>query len=332
MVFRIHGAVETVVVGKAFSLDALAQKQYAHRLALLPGNALVQIGSFVLFPAMSRLAAEPARLANAFRRALQWSWIGAIAVAGLTIAVGAPTVVLLFGAGYRDAGLAFVAMAGFGLGVALQASGSEVIKATGRTRLLNWTTAASMTFGIGLLVLLLPLGLVGVGLAVSATELLVGVIVLVLTTRVLAVSAAQLSRVLVPPLLAGAVATAVVTWSGSGAVYGDGRGGAWALLTIAADTSLFVLLFGAGMVLLAPSLVRRAISSVIRHIYRRIAPADGVERRDRELDRPTVVIPVVGTGSDDAVALRAYGNQEWVSPVARTLPMRTIEETHRHDR
>ena len=94
---------------------------------------------------------------------MSWIWLAAAGIAGLTVAAGQPAVVLLLGEPWREAGTAMVAMVGFGLGTALQSASSETIKATGRTRLFHWTSACLLLLGVGLLVALLPLGLIGVG-------------------------------------------------------------------------------------------------------------------------------------------------------------------------
>ena len=92
------------------------------------------------------------------------------------IALGVPTVVVVLGSPWREAGVVVTAMAGLGLGKALISVSEEAIKGGGRTKLLNWYTLTEVTLGLVLLIVLIkPLGLIGVGLAVSLTSLAVGV-------------------------------------------------------------------------------------------------------------------------------------------------------------
>ncbi|MBA2309752.1 MAG: lipopolysaccharide biosynthesis protein, partial [Pseudonocardiales bacterium] len=149
LVERVRTAAEITLVGRTLQAETLGQYRYAQRLSMIPALAVVQIGCYVLLPAFSRLADKPERLTRAFLRALQWIWIAAVPVAGLLVAIGEPAVVVLLGERWRDAGVALMAMSGYGLGIALQAAGSEVIKGSGRSQLLNWTTGTSLVLGIG---------------------------------------------------------------------------------------------------------------------------------------------------------------------------------------
>ena len=65
------------------------------------------------------------------------------------------------------AGAATAAMAGIGLGTALSCVSTVAIKGAGRSSLMNWTTALNLGLRVGLIVLLMPFGLVGVGIAIS---------------------------------------------------------------------------------------------------------------------------------------------------------------------
>ena len=130
----------------------------------------------VLFPAFSRISDDSSRFRAAFLRALGWIWFAALPIGALLVVVGQPVVVLLLGEEWRSAGAAAAAMAGVGLGTALLAVAREAIKGAGRSSLLNWSTALSLVVGLPLIVLLLPFGLVGVGIAISVTYLVVGLV------------------------------------------------------------------------------------------------------------------------------------------------------------
>jgi PST family polysaccharide transporter len=179
-------------------------------LLLIPALAVVQVGSYVLFPAFSRLADEPERLKRAFLRALRWIWFVSAPVTALTVAVGESAAVVLLGDRWREAGVFVVAAAGYGAGAALEAVANEVIKAGGRPRLLHWTSVTQLLLGVGLVAALLPFGLFGVGLAISATQITIGVLVLGLARKVVAFSAPELLRIIVPPVVASALACAAV--------------------------------------------------------------------------------------------------------------------------
>jgi PST family polysaccharide transporter len=188
VVNRARDLLETAVVGGALNSTALGYYRYGRRLGALPEMAVIEVGSYVLFPAFSRLAGDPIRFRSAFLRALQVLWCLMAAVAFFIVAVGEPLVTVLLGEKWRGAGVMLVALAGIGPGVALMAVGMESIKGVGRTRLLHWVTLVTTALGIGLLFVLLPFGVAGVGLALSISSRVVGVLSLLLARPLAGVS------------------------------------------------------------------------------------------------------------------------------------------------
>ena len=158
---RARETFEQVIVGRALGIGDLGQYRYAYRLASLPSQAIITICSHVLFPAFSRISDDSSRFRAAFLRALGWIWFAALPIGALLVVAGQPVVVLLLGEVWRPAGAAAAAMAGIGLGTALDSVGWEAIKGAGRSSLLNWLTALHVGLGLPLIVLLLPFGLVG---------------------------------------------------------------------------------------------------------------------------------------------------------------------------
>ena len=168
--YRLRTAVEALVVGRVLSTAALGFFRYGQRIALIPQVGIIQVGATTLFPAFSRIAGDRKRFAAAYLRALHWSMVGAAAGTGLMIAAGEPAVVVLFGERWRGAGVALVAMSGLSIGSAIAVVAQDVIKAHGRTRLINWFTLADLFLGVGfLLVLIRPFGFVGASLYISLT-------------------------------------------------------------------------------------------------------------------------------------------------------------------
>lgn len=207
---RIVPMFETVAVGRSLGEAPLGHYRYGKRLSMLPGVALVQVCSYVLFPAFARIAGEPERLRRAYLRSLGYVWFVAAPCAAVLVALGEPLVVVLLGEPWRGAGVALVAMSGYSLGEAMNVASAEVIKGAGRSRLLNYMTLANLVGGVGLLVVLLPLGLVGVGLAISVTAVAVGLTGVHLARGVVGASLPEVLGRLVPAAVAAAVATAVV--------------------------------------------------------------------------------------------------------------------------
>jgi O-antigen/teichoic acid export membrane protein len=254
--------VETALVGRVLSPTALGHYRYGRKLATLPGVAVIEVFSYVLFPAFSRIAKDAERFRAVFLRALAMIWCAACPLAGLLVAIGEPLVVVLLGERWRPAGALLVAMAGFGPGVAMSAVGTEAIKGYGRPRLLNWLTLASAVLGVGLLVALLPLGLVGVGLAVSLDSLVVGLLALLLARRVVAVSLGDLTRALVPPLLATALAVGAIGALERLLLCSDDRHPAFGVALLLGESVAFAGVFALGMFVCVPAQTTTLVRAV----------------------------------------------------------------------
>lgn len=206
----LRATVESALVGRQLGEGALGQYRYGSRLAALPTVAVVEVGAYLLLPAFSRVSKEPARFRSAFLRALRWMWFLAVPTAALVGLCGAQLVVVVLGEVWRGAGLLLVAMAGVAVGVALQAVAGEAVKASGRSRLLNRVSVAQLLAGVALLVALLPMGLVGVGLAVSLTEVGAGLLLLAVVRPIVGVTWRDLVRTLWPQTAAAALASSCV--------------------------------------------------------------------------------------------------------------------------
>lgn len=210
LVVQIRETAEATIIGRGLGEAALGNYRYGTRIGTLPGMAVFEIGSYVLFPAFSRISTESGRMHAAFLRALRWIWFAAAPVAALVVALGEEAVIIVFGHPWRDAGLFLVAVAGYGLGNALQAVAGEAIKAAGRSALFHWISGIELVLGLGLVVLLLPFGLVGVGLAISVTEIISGIVLLVLAKPIVGYRFGELLRILTPPALAAAIGLVTV--------------------------------------------------------------------------------------------------------------------------
>ena len=116
---RSREMVEQTLVGRQLGTGDLGQYRYAYRIASMPSMAVIQICSYVLFPAFSRISGDPIRFREAFLRALGWIWFAALPAGMLLVVAGEPIVVLLLGEQWRTAGTATGAMAGIGLGLSL---------------------------------------------------------------------------------------------------------------------------------------------------------------------------------------------------------------------
>ncbi|MGQ0574876.1 MAG: lipopolysaccharide biosynthesis protein [Pseudonocardia sp.] len=252
VVWQVREAGQAALVGRFLGAASLGQFRYGRRVGLLPTQAVVQVGSYVLFPAFSRLADDADRLKQAFLRSLRWLWIATAPVAALIVALGEPAVVILLGERWREAGIFLVAMAGYGATVGLKATANEVIKGSGRSRLLNRVSVVALGLGLGLVVVALPYGLFAVGLAISATEMTLAVMAMVLARSVIGYSVRELVRLLIPPLVGSVAGLAVIGLLDRLVIDADDYSGFLGLGIVGAETLGFLAIYVAVLRMLDP--------------------------------------------------------------------------------
>lgn len=253
VVDRAVEVVETVVVGNRSSTPTLGNYRYGRRLAFMPVMAIVQVCSYVLFPAFARISDDAERFRSGFLRALGWMWLAVVPLTGLIAVVGEPTVVLVLGERWRGAGELVVAMSGVGIGYVLMSVCAEALKGAGRSHRINWMTGVATVTAIPLVLILVHFGLRGVGIALSVSAILTGLTGLVLTRTVVDVPVAELFRCLVPTTVAAAIATAVIALGEYGFVHVDHHGIAAGLGLVLVECIAFALLFAAALQILSPS-------------------------------------------------------------------------------
>jgi PST family polysaccharide transporter len=260
--------VEQVLIGRNLGTAALGQYRYAYRIGWMPGMAIIQAFSYVLYPAFARIADDATRFREAFVRALGWIWFAALPVGALMVVVGQPVVVLLLGEEWRSAGAATAAMAGIGLGTALSAVSSVAIKGAGRSSLLNWMSALSLGLGVGLVVLLLPFGLVGVGIAISLTYLIVGCLGVELARSVVSASFREIVSCLAPSTLSALLAFAVVFPLERLFVRSDQNTELLGLASVVGECLLFTLVYLCALRLVSPTRFRSVRDVAVRALAR----------------------------------------------------------------
>ena len=209
--------------------------------------------------------------------------VGAAAGTGLMIAMGEPAVVVLFGERWRGAGVALVAMSGVSIGAAIAVVAQDVIKAHGRTRLMNWCTLADVFLGVGfLLVLTRAFGFVGASLYISLTVLIDAAILLGLAQQLVIVPLRRVLTVLAPPIPGLLIATMATWWLEHDILRADSRGPILAVTLLAVDALVFCLLYLALLTLFA----RSTAVTIVRSVPVLIAGFRGHRQRRARYSRP----------------------------------------------
>lgn len=273
--YRLKNMLEAVIVGRSLREEGLGQYRYAQRIGQIPVRAIINVGGVALFPAFARISGhgDKERLRAAYLLALQWAMICAAPLTALMIAVGLPSVVVVLGERWREAGVAVVAMAGVGVGRALQSVSQEAIKGAGRTSLIHWCTAVEVIGGLVLVLSLIgPFGLLGVGLAASITAVLVGTIYVVFARSVIEVGTKHLLRAIIPPLPAAAVACGVTLYLERHVFHSDSHAALVAVSLLLADAVILVTTYLAALFVIEPKVLRQSTAVVLR-LTRRLVPS-----------------------------------------------------------
>jgi PST family polysaccharide transporter len=260
--WRIRAVAQTALLGRTLGESALGQYRYGSRLGELPRTAVIQVGAFAILPAFSRISEDAERFRRGFLQAMRWGWVLAAPVTGLIVALGEPAVVVLLGERWREAGTFLVASAAIAACVGLHEVCGEAIKAAGASRRLHWISVIVLVAGLGLLVALLPLGLLGVGLAASATEILITVASLVLARRIVGFPLREIVPLLAPAAVATAVATGLVGSFEWLAGHSDHLPVGWGILQLTGLTLAFAAVYLLVLRVLDPPTVRQVGAAV----------------------------------------------------------------------
>jgi len=196
LLFYANRNADNILIGRFVGAGALGAYTIAYNLMLLPSNQIAAPVQEVLYPAFSRLQAEPRRVATAWLAVNRI--VGAITLPALAgLAVVAPDFIeVVLGPKWHSAARVIQVLAWVGMLQSLQSLNSSVLQARNRTQdLLRYavivTTASFTAFVIGL-----HWGLIGVAVAYAASSTLVEPYYTWLTARALGVSVLEFPRAL----------------------------------------------------------------------------------------------------------------------------------------
>jgi O-antigen/teichoic acid export membrane protein len=252
VVMGIGDKADSVVIGRLLSTAALGQYRYAWRVAALPLAAIVNVGAYVLYPAFAAIASDDERFRGAFMRALRWLSIVALPASLILLPLGEPLVVLVFGEQWRPAGRAVAAMCAFAAGHTYDSLASEAWKAAGRPDLLVRMHVLSAASLVALMLAFVPVGLTGMGVALSLSSIAVAAYALRGAGRVVGIPVRRLLEEIWPPA-AGAILMAGILYAVEhGVVHADTHGVVLGLALLVAEAAGGAVLFLAFLAALRP--------------------------------------------------------------------------------
>lgn len=252
---RASTEVPILLLGRFTGAAAAGQFRYGLRIASLPLAMLMAAGSYVIFPALARIATDRERLQAAFLRALRWMAMMAIPGGLILVPLGKPFATLAFGPAWSDAGLAAAALGLYSSARGLTSIIVEVLKADGRPDVVVRMNAVELILGTVAMIALLRFGLLGVCLGIVIGGIVRAAYAFYKCNRVVGVPMTPMLRQLKAPLLASIAMVAVLFPLESLLVDAESRGTAGGLLLLAAEASLGLTLYVALIHLLAPGTI-----------------------------------------------------------------------------
>ncbi|MFN8100526.1 MAG: oligosaccharide flippase family protein [Mycobacterium sp.] len=278
MADSIRDTFQQVLLGRRLGTADLGQYRYGYQMAGMPAMAIVEIFGYLLFPAFARLSADSARFRDAFLRALGWTWFAVLPLGAILVVASQPVAVLLLGDEWRPAGTAAMAMSGMTVGAALHALGATVMKGAGRSSLVNWLSVVGLGLHLPLIVVLLRFGLVGVGVGLSITYVVGGVVSVLLARSVVDAPFRDIVRCVAPSTLSAFVAFAVVFPVEHFVVRSDRWFEPIGLASVVAECLLFTVIYLGVLRVVSPNRYRSVRGFAQRAVTRLV----GLARRERE--------------------------------------------------
>jgi PST family polysaccharide transporter len=205
IVNQVATQLDTLMLGRFQGVAPLGQYRNGLRLAQQPSNTFVNVGAYVLLPALARMADQPQRLASSVRRIFDLLAASALPLSLSLLPLGEPVAVLLLGPKWRSAGHAIAGLCGILIGLATASVASEVFKAVGRPQILVSMHLVNLcSMALLVTVAAIWIGLVGVAVAVSVSQCLTAAYALRRVAPLVDLGWADLARAAAGPAFATA--------------------------------------------------------------------------------------------------------------------------------
>ena len=240
-------------------LAPLGEYRFGWRMASQAAAPVTSAGVYVLFPAFARIADEPERFRRAFLRSLRMFAVLVVPVSFALAPLGEQIAVVFLGERWRVAGHVLVALAGVTAMQPLITLANEVFKAANRPRLVPRTTLV-LTAGMALATAaLLPLGITGIALGISAAYVATGSYALTNVARVLRLKKRTILAELAFPALAATAMAVTLALLATFAFDTGGKPTVIRLSWLAAEIAVAFTVYGVALRILAPSTIKELI-------------------------------------------------------------------------
>jgi O-antigen/teichoic acid export membrane protein len=199
---REGGQVGTIaLIGRLLGQSTLGQFRYAYQLVVRATGPIISASAYALLPAFSRIADDEARLRQAVLRALAVASAMTFPISLLFLGLGHPIAIVVLGSAWAAAGPIMTSLAFVGTMAVLVSVAAESFKASGRPDVLVPIHALSALLPVAFVAILLPLGGVGAGLALSISAIMVAGFAVRRLTAVTAIELGDVVTAVRPPLV-----------------------------------------------------------------------------------------------------------------------------------
>lgn len=175
---------DNFVVGRMLGAKALGYYTRAYDLIKFPSTVFATVVGNVLFPAMSRMQSDQARLAANFRRGLFVNALLLLPASSLLIVLAPEVIELLLGAGWDETVLPFRILAATILMRTSQKLSAIVLQAAGQVNAVAAAYIVYMVLVIGGAVAASPWGIVGIAVSTAGAIVAITSILTLLAMRV----------------------------------------------------------------------------------------------------------------------------------------------------
>jgi O-antigen/teichoic acid export membrane protein len=261
-IIRVGEQVPVVLLGRFTGTSALGQFQYGGRVATLPLSMIMAAGSYVLFPALARIATERERFLAGVQRAFRWMAVVATFGGLILLPLGKPFVVLVFGSVWGEAGNAAMALAFFIVARAMASLLVETVKAHGRPDIVVRMNALEVCVDAVAMVALLSFGLVGICIGLTIGAVVRAGYAIHRVDRVVGLRLRVMLEAIGPALIAGLVMVAILLPLETLVVHAADHGTLVGLVLLALEGMGGLAIYGAALHLLVPGTIGELVGLV----------------------------------------------------------------------
>ncbi len=264
-----HGAAEipVIAVGRFLGAGPLGQLSYAIRVGSQPIAAVVDVGAYGLLPALARIAHDRERFRHGLLKAFRWTCAIAFPLGFLLIPLGAPAIVLVFGAKWHLAGQAVMALGVYCAALAPDTVATEVFKAAGRPEMMRRMRGVFLVLMLASVGAMVPFGVTAVTVGMAASAIGEAAYAIRGISRVAKVPLSQLLAEAWPPAGAALVMMGLLLLAEHGVAHADQRSLPVGILILALEALFGIGVYLLGLMAMSPS-CRRDFPVILRRLRR----------------------------------------------------------------